>query len=89
MNKLDAPKEDYMQFLSCYDTDCRTIVALDPKRRTVSKCPVCGKPLSEIPADERLPIGYDQRSIDPLVEEHGAAYWRVEVRCVEPLPEQQ
>jgi hypothetical protein len=86
VNKLDVPKEDYMQFLSCYDTDCRTIVALDPKRGTVSECPVCGKPLLKMPADEGRPMGYDQRSIDPLVEKHGAAYWHVGVCCVESLP---
>ena len=83
MNKLDVPKEDYMQFLSCYDFDCRTIVALDPKRVTVSQCPVCGKPLSKMPANKAPLMGYIQQWIDPVVEEHGAAYWHVEVRAIE------
>ena len=75
-------KEIQMEFLSCFDHSCRTIVAVDSSRQTIRECPTCSKPLKPLASGEAPPIGYDAPSIDPLVEEFVAASWRIEVQVI-------
>jgi hypothetical protein len=70
-----------MQFLSCFSVPCQSIVAVIPGQR-VSACPTCGRPLLQVEGSGGLPIGFTQET-KRLVLSYGAAYWRVDVRCVE------
>jgi hypothetical protein len=72
-----------MKFLSCKNPDCRTIVAIDPRRVRISKCPRCKKPLEELAVGAGPPMGYDKRKIDPIVKKYGGAHWRVDVQVLE------
>ena len=71
-----------MQFLSCFSTPCQTIVAI-VAGRLVSVCPTCGRPLLLSEASSGPPMGFAKRETETIVKEHGGAYWRVAVRCVE------
>jgi hypothetical protein len=72
-----------MLFCSCFSVPCQTIVAC-ASGRCVTTCPSCGRTLRPLVADSGPPMGFDRATIEPLVATHGAAGWRVAVRCGEP-----
>lgn len=72
-----------MLFHSCFSVPCQTIVACSPGRH-VTKCPTCGRSLRPLVVDSGPPMGFDRKEVERLVATHGAACWRVAVRCGGP-----